>query len=158
MWHTSQRFSVMGFMLNSSTSPSSWYICSSKLSIWKNFKPINILCRTSKPWKITQVPLESYTVSRGGFWSRELWDVSLWSVLGPLLYVLYTSEIYSRIHQFGLKVHGYADDLQIYGHTILEEADALAARVSACIEEVKRWMTSNRLCLNPSKTELIWFG
>ena len=75
-----------------------------------------------------------------------------------MLYVLYTSEIYSIIHQFGLKVHGYADDLQIYGHTILEEADALAACVSACIEEVKRWMTSNRLCLNPSKTELIWFG
>ena len=28
----------------------------------------------------------------------------------------------------------------------------------ACIEHVKSWMTSNRLRLNPSKTELIWLG
>ena len=27
-----------------------------------------------------------------------------------------------------------------------------------CIESVKAWMSSNRLCLNPSKTELIWLG
>jgi hypothetical protein len=38
------------------------------------------------------------------------------SVLGPLLYVLYTSEIYDIIGGFGLHVHGYADDLQIYDY------------------------------------------
>ena len=32
------------------------------------------------------------------------------------------------------------------------------SRVSACIESVKSWMSSNRLLLKPSKTELIWLG
>ena len=30
--------------------------------------------------------------------------------------------------------------------------------MSACIEEISTWMASNRLKLNPSKTELIWLG
>jgi hypothetical protein len=32
------------------------------------------------------------------------------------------------------------------------------SRLSACVEEVKDWMTSSRLRLNASKTELIWLG
>ena len=34
----------------------------------------------------------------------------------------------------------------------------IATRMSTCIESVKAWMSSNRLRLNPSKTELIWLG
>ena len=34
----------------------------------------------------------------------------------------------------------------------------LMARMSLCIECVASWMSSNRLRLNPSKTELIWLG
>ena len=30
--------------------------------------------------------------------------------------------------------------------------------MSACIEEISTWMASNRLKLNPSKTEVIWLG
>ena len=30
-------------------------------------------------------------------------------------------------------------------------------RFSECADSVSRWMSSNRLKLNPSKTELIWF-
>ena len=32
------------------------------------------------------------------------------------------------------------------------------ARMSICIKCVASWMSSNRLLLNPSKTELIWLG
>ena len=34
----------------------------------------------------------------------------------------------------------------------------LMARMSNCVESVASWMSSNRLRLNPSKTELIWLG
>ena len=32
------------------------------------------------------------------------------------------------------------------------------ARMSNCVKSVASWMSSNRLRLNPSKTELIWLG
>ena len=60
-------------------------------------------------------------------------------------------------HQ-GFKVHAFADDLQIYGSTAQNGAVDLMARMSLCIECVASWMSSNRLRLNPSKTELIWLG
>ena len=51
-----------------------------------------------------------------------------------------------------------ADYLQIYGSTAQNGAADLMARMSFCIECVASWMSSNRLRLNPSKTELIWLG
>ena len=80
------------------------------------------------------------------------------SVLGPLLYVLYTSEIFGIIDEFGLKVHGYADDLQLFDHVHPLHADDLVSRFSLCVDAIKAWMSSNRLCLNPNKTELIWLS
>ena len=31
-------------------------------------------------------------------------------------------------------------------------------RLSTCVGEISEWMASNRLCLNPTKTEIIWLG
>ena len=36
--------------------------------------------------------------------------------------------------------------------------DAVSRRFAACVEDVMTWMASNRLKLNSSKTEIIWFG
>ena len=42
-------------------------------------------------------------------------------------------------------------------HSLLKRDDATVnARVSACIDEVSSWMRSNRLQVNPSKTEVLW--
>ena len=57
-----------------------------------------------------------------------------------------------------LFVHAYADDLQVYGHVPPTQAADLTVAMAACIESVSVWMANNRLCLNPSKTELIWLG
>jgi len=38
----------------------------------------------------------------------------------------------------------------------LSDVDALQERLSVCIDEVFSWMMSNRLQLNPSKTEVLW--
>ena len=35
---------------------------------------------------------------------------------------------------------------------------SLQNRVSACVAEVSLWMCSNRLQLNPAKTEILWFS
>ena len=80
------------------------------------------------------------------------------SVLGPILFIVYSAEVIGIVEQHGFDVHAFADDLQVYGHAAQHEAALLATRMSTCIESVKAWMSSNRLRLNPSKTELIWLG
>ena len=80
------------------------------------------------------------------------------SVLGPILFLLYTADAIAIIRKHGLHAHAYADDLQLYDHSEPGSAALLIPRLSACVMEIEQWMSSNRLRLNPSKTELIWLG
>ena len=57
---------------------------------------------------------------------------------------------------YHLHPHAYADDTQIYGFCNPSDADLLQERMSLCVDEVSLWMTSNRLLLNPAKTEVLW--
>ena len=58
---------------------------------------------------------------------------------------------------FGLLAHAYADDLPVYCHMNVGSEQIMLQRFRDCADSVSRWMSSNRLKLNPSKTELIWF-
>jgi len=80
------------------------------------------------------------------------------SVLGSILFIFYSAEVVTIIQHQGFKVHAFADDLQIYGSTAQNGAADLMAWMSIFIECVASWMSSNRLRLNPSKTELICLG
>jgi len=80
------------------------------------------------------------------------------SVLGPLNFILYSADVLQVIAIHGFSVHGYADDLQIYDSGYPLQSASLISRLSKCVEDVNDWMARNRLCLNPSKTELIWLG
>ena len=80
------------------------------------------------------------------------------SVLGPLLYVLYTADIQKLVVSLGFGVHLYADDTQFHGSCKSSDAADLAARAMDVISAVKTWMSSNRLRLNADKTQFIWLG
>ena len=79
---------------------------------------------------------------------------------GPYLdlcYVLSTWQTSaSSLQSFGLKHHTYVDDNQIYASCFLAECASLKIKVIDCIDVVDKWMTSNRLMLNPSKSEFLW--
>ena len=85
----------------------------------------------------------------------------LWCAAGfsawPSLFLLYTSDLVKLVRSFGLLVHAYADDLQVYCDMNVGSEQVMLQRFSECSDSVSRWMSSNQLKLNPSKTELIWF-
>ena len=78
------------------------------------------------------------------------------SVLGPLLFLLYTADIPLIAGQFGLGVHCYADDGQLYIFDRAGHSDRLVSKVTVCINEIDEWMSSNWLKLNTDKTQFIW--
>ena len=53
---------------------------------------------------------------------------------------------------FGLSAHVFADDLQVYCHFLGGKEQVALQFFRDCSESVSRWMSSNRLKLNPLKT------
>ena len=54
-----------------------------------------------------------------------------------------------------LSPHLYADDTQVYGSCPPAAVDALSSQVTECVDDIATWMKSNRLQLNPDKTEVL---
>ena len=78
------------------------------------------------------------------------------SVLGPLLFILYTADLIDIIKAHGLHPHLYADDTQNQGSCQPDSVDSLQSTLSDCLDEVSDWMRSNRVQLDTSKTEILW--
>ena len=80
------------------------------------------------------------------------------SVLGPLLFIVYTADLAAIAEKHGVSLHAFADDTQIYLHCRRVDTASAAARLERCIADVGHWMSANRLKLNTDKTELLWVG
>ena len=85
-----------------------------------------------------------------------LYGVPQGSVLGPVLFLLYTADLLKLVKECGLLIHMYADDDQLYGSCRPEDVDKLATLLLSCVGRISEWMRSNRLQFNAAKTEVMW--
>lgn len=78
------------------------------------------------------------------------------SILGPLLFSIYTSRLPSSVEHCQLQM--YADDAQIYLSFPVTEIDEAMSRIELDLDKILRFSLGHALTLNIAKTKAVLFG
>ena len=65
------------------------------------------------------------------------------SVLGPILFLLYTADLIGLVTRHALCTHLYADNTQVYGFCSPSKSGDLQSQLSTCVEDIAKWMGAN---------------
>ena len=75
------------------------------------------------------------------------------SVLGPVLFTVYTGTLAFLLEAHGVSYHFFVDDTQLYIR--VEDIDVAQHRLSSLLFDLKIWMARRKLKLNDGKAEII---
>ena len=112
-------------------------------------------------WIQSYLSSRSFTVDINGIKSppsKLLYGVPQGSILGTLLFILYTTPLSSIISQTSVNNKLYADDTQLF---LSFSADGFSENIlllQNTISNISLWMESIFLSLNPAKTEFLLIG
>ena len=80
------------------------------------------------------------------------------TVLGPILFALYTSPISAISDAHNVLQQQYADDTQLYISISAKTITQNTCRLDSCLSDLHAWFSHNWLALNPSKSKAILLG
>ena len=80
------------------------------------------------------------------------------SVLGPILFTVYTSPVAKVADAYGVVQQQFADDTQLYiAMSQMSSANAIV-QLQNCVTALYQWFAENGLALNPDKSKAVLFS
>ena len=119
---------------------------------------------TALEWFSSYLSGRSQRVMVQGILSQSLildFGVPQGSCLGPLLFMIYASKLFDIIEGHLPAVHCYADNTQLYVFFSPNKNTGQYEAVNAiqhCVDDIRNWMTNDKLLLNDDKTEFLMIG
>ena len=79
------------------------------------------------------------------------------SVLEPLKFCLYLLLLSAILRYHNIGYHVYADDTKLYVSFKCKQPLETISKLNSCLSDIRRWMITNKLKINDSKTKFIVF-
>ena len=119
------------------------------------------ICGTALSWFASYLAERHQAVQVGRCTSENKdlqFGVPQGSVLGPILFSIYTLPLGEIMRRHNVSFHLFADDTQIFLSFNFPEFKATCTQMENCIKDIRSWMTANYLKLNSEKTEMLFIS